>query len=318
MSITPITSEAPTYTVVGGPGNQDQNGRGFSLILLNRGGSMSRAGALEDFEKLHPGEIISLENSGNAWAIESLVSQFPRVRFILLGNTVTPGECVNIGMREAKSRLAAVFWSDMQVVPAGFPESSVRALDGDPPLCTMPWFYNHDNESMPVLQTPALQKKKLKVLPGLPAQEISPTLFPYDYCGIYSREKFLSLGGYDPAIRSPWWQKADMGFRARLWGEKIVSSRQFRVTASEAAPVEDTGPGPDYRIFFLKNLAVRCDNNAAHLPFFAFFPFFLYSGCGFFTALSEFRGARQWVNQNSSRFKMDSQSVTSHWEDFVE
>ncbi|MDR3200533.1 MAG: hypothetical protein LBT68_03640, partial [Spirochaetales bacterium] len=155
MNTIPTTSEAATYTVVGGSGNQAQDGRGVSLILLNRGGSVSRADALEDFAKLHPDEIISLENSGNTWAIESLAAQFPRVRFILLGDSASPGECINIGMREAKGRLAVVFWTDMKATPAGFPESSVRALAENPPLCTMPWFYNRDNESMPVLQTPA-------------------------------------------------------------------------------------------------------------------------------------------------------------------
>ncbi|MDR1932412.1 MAG: hypothetical protein LBQ57_06255 [Spirochaetales bacterium] len=318
MSIIPTISEASSYTVVGGPGSQVRDDQVFSLILLNRGGSMNRADALEDFGKLHPGEIISIENSGGAWAIESLAAQFPRVRFILPGSPVSPGECVNIGIREAKGRLAAVLWSDMKAAPSGFPEAELRALQEDPPLCTMPWFYNRDNEAMPVLQTPAFQEKKLKVLPGLPAQEVSPTLFPCDYCGIYSREKFLALDGYDPAIRGPWWQKADFGFRARLWGEKIVSSRRFRVGASENAPAENTGAGPDYRAFFLKNLAVRYAGGGAHLSLSAFFPFFLHSGCGFFTAFSEFRAARQWVSRNSSRFKMDPQSIAEHWEEAAE
>lgn len=316
MNTIPGTSKpAPaSYTVVGGPGGPGRDGCGFSLILLNRGGTVSRADALADFEKLRPDEIICLENPGNTWVIESLAARFPRVRFILFQETVTPGECINVAMEEARGPLAAVLWSDMKASPSGFPEGAVRDLPGGGALCTAPWFYSRENESMPVLQIPAFQKKKLKVLSVLPSRETSSTLFPYDYCGIYSREKFLALGGYDPNIRSLWWQKADFGFRALLWGEKIVSSRLFRVTASENAPAEDVGADSGYRLFFLKNLAVRIGPRGGGLSRSSFFPFFLHSGCGLFTALAEFRLCRRWVNENSARFKKDALSVTGLWE----
>ncbi|MDR1179419.1 MAG: hypothetical protein LBK44_02845 [Spirochaetales bacterium] len=304
----------PSYTVVGGPGSPGRDGGGFSLILLNRGGTMSRSDALEDFEKLRPDEIISLENPGGALLMESLAARFPRVRFILFHQAVTPGERINIAMREARLPLAAVLWSDMKALPSGFPEGALRDVLGSGVLCTTPWFYSRENESMPVLQIPAFQKKKLKVLSVLPAREISSTLFPYDYCGIYSREKFLSIGGYDPGIHSPWWQKADLGLRALLWGEKIVSSRLLRVTASETAPAEDTGADRGYRMFFLKNLAVRLGPQGGRLSRASFFPFFLHSGCGLPAALAEFRLCRRWVSENAPRFQKDALSVISQWE----
>jgi hypothetical protein len=320
MNTTPTTSKPlpATYTVVGGPGNLERDGCGYSLILLNRGGGISRGEALEDFEKLRPREIICLENPGNTWAVEALAARFPRVRFVLLKEQATPGECVNIGMEEAKSGLGLVLWSDMKAVPAGFPGTGIASLMKDPILATMPWFYSRENESMPVLQIPAFQKKKLKVLSVLPAKEISPTLFPYDYCALYCREKFLALGGYDAGIRSPWWQKADFGFRALLWGEKIAANRLFRVSASETAPAENTGPDPGYRMFFLKNLAVQLGPGGGRIPRSAFFPFFVHSGCGFFTALCEFRSARRWAARNASRFVMDSASAAENWEDWAE
>ncbi|MCL1818363.1 MAG: hypothetical protein FWG35_05475, partial [Spirochaetaceae bacterium] len=205
--------------------------------------------------------------------------------------------------------------SDKKVVFAGFPETALAALRGDPVLCAMPWFYSRENESMPALQIPARDGKRLKVLSVLPAQEISPTLFPCDYCGVYSREKFLSLGGYDAAIPEPWWQKTDFGFRALLWGEKIAAYRLLRVGASESAPVEDTGAGPGSRAFFLKNLAVRLGPDGGFLPRSAFFSFLLHSGCGLFTALAEFRSARRWVACNSSRFIHDPGAVMENWGD---
>ena len=305
-----------TYTVIGGPAvAQDKQMRDFSIILLNRGGSMNRAEVLEDLEKLHPDEIISIENPGNTWGIESLAVRFPRVRFILLQQQTNPGQCINIGMQEASGRFAAVFWNDMKVMPAGFSESALKSLQDNPVLCSAPLFQGQKNESLPVLQVPAFQKKKLRILSVLPTKENSPDLFPYDYCGIYLRESFLSLGGYDSRIQNPYWQKTDFGFRSCLWGEKIVLNRAFRVTASETSPAENTGIDSGYRMFFLKNLAVRFTGTECELPSAIFFSFFFHSRCGFFTALTEFRLAGKWVSRNAQRFKMDSRSIAEQWED---
>jgi hypothetical protein len=71
-------------------------------------------------------------------------------------------------------------------------------------------------------------------------------------------------------------------------------------------------------MFFLKNLAVRLDPGGGRIPRSAFFPFFLHSGCGFLTALSEFRRARRWVACNAFRFVTDSGHAAENWEDYAE
>jgi hypothetical protein len=318
MNTTHTTSKPvpATYTVVGGPaGNPEGPSRGFSVILLNRGGSVCRADILEDFEKLDPDEIISIENPGNAWVIESLATRFPRVRFILLGRPVNTGECVNIGLEEAAGSLAAVFWNDMRVPPSGFSAAAFKALRENPVLCTTPWTFNQKNERLPTIQVPVFHKKKLKILPILPVKDLSPTLFPHDYCGIYAREKFLLLGGYNYRLKNSYWQKLDFGFRARLRGEQIVANSLFHIISSETTPVENAGADEDYRTFFLRNLAVRFTGDRGELPWAAFFPFSLHSRCGFFTALTEFLRAKGWVKQNARHFVMDSRSLMEQWED---
>ena len=47
------------------------------------------------------------------------------------------------------------------------------------------------------------------------------TLAPWDYAGIYRKDKHLAIGGFDPRISESWWQKLDYGMRAWLWGEEI-------------------------------------------------------------------------------------------------
>ncbi|MDR2589035.1 MAG: hypothetical protein LBC67_06370 [Spirochaetales bacterium] len=317
MNTTPITSKfAPaTYTVVGGlSAEARRSSAGVSIILLNRGGSVSRADALEEFERLHADEIISVEGPGGSWAVESLVSRFPRVRFLLLKEAANPGESINIAMEVAASPLAAVFWSGMKVSPLGFPETALSALKERPLLCAAPWFFDKKNEVLPCLPFPALHKKTLKVLSLVPEGDEAPALFPYDYCGIYHREKFLYIGGYDCRIRNSYWQKLDFGFRSRLWGESIFLQRLFMVTAIDNPPVENTAADRDYRAFFLKNLAVRVSGGRASLPGGEFFPFWFHSRCGIFTAIGEFRRARRWVEENTERFTQGSREAVEVWE----
>ncbi|MDR2134135.1 MAG: hypothetical protein LBP27_03425, partial [Treponema sp.] len=80
------------------------------------------------------------------------------------------------------------------------------------------------------------------------------------------------------------------------------------------APAEDIGADSGYRMFFLKNLAVHVGPQGGRLVRSSFFPFFLHSGCGLFTALAEFRRCRQWVSANSTRFKKDAYSAAGRWE----
>jgi hypothetical protein len=203
----------------------------------------------------------------------------------------------------------------MRVPSSSFPERFLDRVREKGNLCTAPWLYTYRNELVPSLFVPVFYKKRLKVLPLSPVKDEVPSLYPYDYCGIYSKERFILQGGYDYKIENPYWQKLDFGFRGHLWGERIVCSRLLRAAVNESAPPENATPDESYRIFFLKNLAVRFNGDRGELSYGRFLPFFLHSGCGFFTALREYRSARHWVRINTYRFRMDSQSVTELWED---
>jgi hypothetical protein len=241
--------------------------------------------------------------------------KFPRVRFIILHAPANPGEKINIGMQESSGDLAAVLWSDMTVQAGLFSERAVERLRENGALCAAPWISGRGGDPLPVLQVPAFNRKRLKVLPIPPSREEAPSLFPYDYCGVYVKEKFDLLGGFDHRIENPYWQKLDFGFRGHLWGEKIVCVRAFRVTSGDTSPAENATPDAGYRTFFLKNLAVRFTGDRGVLPAGRFVSFFLRCGCGVFTAVREFRQAREWVEKNAYRFRMDSGSVTELWED---
>lgn len=318
MSITPSIFKRPRvpYTAVGGP-KTDRIRRftsPLSILLLARGERFYRQELLGELSALPFAQILSVEGPRPAYDLEALSHQYPDVRFLLLHSEASPGERINLGVEEARSPLVLVLWSDMKADHAPLDEDFLaRAVQRDL-LCSLPLLKNPQGEILPSLQVPAMIQRRLKLLPWKPAQEGMRSLIVFDYCGLYSRRRFLQLGGYDAWMANPYWQKLDFGLRAALWGETLAWYRRFQLTYAAEQEGEDSTPDASYKLFFLKNMAVRFDGEAGELPLSRFPRFALRSDSGLFRSLREFREVRAWVHENRFRFKADVASLLSRWE----
>jgi len=304
------------YTVVGGRKIDKKRRKpdDLSLLLINRGNRLFKADILQELEKTGIPEIISVEGPVISHDIENLSGRFPFVKFLLLHQDASTGEQVNLGIEEAHGRYIIVLWNDVKLSSGIIIQKLIERVKARDILCSVPVLLNSRGEAIPSIQAPAFYKKHLKVVPLQPSKDGMDTLFPFDFIGVYSKERFVLTGGYDHNTVSPFWQKMDFGFRAHMWGEKIKCDTTFRIAYMGEVTVEDTTPDESYKYFFLKNLSIRYNGEAGVLPFSRFFPYFLKSGEGFFTALKEFREVRRWVRTNRFRFKKDARSVTELWE----
>lgn len=317
MSTIPTTPSDPavSYTVVGGQKARSYpEGLQVSVVLLNRGNRLYRAQLLVDLERIGFESILSIETGPETPDVESLSGRFPRVRFLFLKEEITPGERINLGIRESPGPFVFVLWNDQKLSTAALSSRFFERLSEQDVLCTAPFFVSRDGEPMPTLLAPAFEGSGLRVLSLIPQKDGDKTLFPFDGCGIYSRERFIRLGGYDGALTDPWWQKMDFGFRAWLWGEEIRMAQALRMSYEGVPPTEDTTPGASYGVFHLKNLAVRVREDSGMLPLGAFFPYLLKAARDPFRAASEFREAREWVHIHRYRFRWDARSVVDLWE----
>jgi hypothetical protein len=318
MSTTPtIFKKARTpYTVIGGP-RADRIRRVSSpltVILLARGGRFYRQELLDTLQE-HPGaQVLSIEGPGPAYDLQPLSRRYPEVRFLLLQGEASPGERVNLGMDEARSPLVLVLWSDVKPEPWIFSEAALGQAMRPERLCAVPQLKGCGGEILPSIQIPAFIKGRLKLLPWKPVQEGMKSLFPYDYCGLYSSRKFLQLGGYDAWMVNPYWQKLDFGFRAFLWGESICWQPRFQAVYISDPAAEDSTPDASYKAFFLKNLAVRHNGELGLLPWSRLPGYVLKSDSGLFCSGREFREVRRWVHENRYRFKGEASSLVSRWE----
>ncbi len=308
-----VPSRVP-YTVIGGPRWDRVRKYPYSMTLLvmSRGDRLFRAELLSDLLSRDLGEVLWVEGHEPSADVESLARDHPDVRFLLLKEPTTAGERINIGIAEARSPVALCLWSDMRLsrVPAALPE----ALEKSGVVCTVPLSRNARLQPIPSWQSPVWKKRRLSLAFRIPRREGEPTLFPFDYCGIYNSERFLRTGGFDPSISNPYWQKLDFGFRCFLWGERIAGTTEVSLTYTASPPTDDSTPDQSYKLFFLKNMAVRMRREMGVLPVRRILDYIVHSDASPLYSLREFAAARDWVRTHKFRFRKDPRDVMQKWE----
>jgi hypothetical protein len=324
MSTIPTTfnDSPPSYTAVGG--RERGAAPGLSAVILNRGGRYSRFHLFEELEKAGFEYVISMEGAQKRYDLENLSGDFPFVRFILLKEPISFGEEINLAASELSSPLFFVLWNDLRILRGrGAGRIAERLLlnseGGEEKLsakrlCTVPVIQNNRFETIPTLAAPHLIQGTVNTLPAEPAGEELASLYPFFGIGIYDRERFIRLGGFDRTIKNFHWQLMDFGFRANLWGEEILSTNHIKLAYEGSIPQEDDSAEAGYRRFFLKNLAPVFRSDYAHIPLRRFFKFFRDSGEDLFSMWEEFSEARRWVKTNRYRFKYDARMLAELWD----
>ena len=319
MSTIPIISKPinTDYTVIGGTrlDREKKEKRGLSIVLLNRGGRPFRRDLFDELTGLGAVEVISIEPPSVSYDLELLSRKHGELRFVLLQEDISSGERVNIGIKEAVGRYVFVLWNDMHLKASSISSRVLEKISDRENLCTVPLLQNGKNETVPSCFAPAFIKGGgIEVIPLTAVRKDMAAIYPFDYCGIYDHEKFLLSGGYDPLLKNSFWQKMDFGFRCHMWGEKILANTSIKINYQNEIPFEDTTVDENYKLFFLKNLAIRFTGDTGYLPIIRFFSYWVGTGSSLFSSISEYKQIRRWVKQNKYRFKCDAGSITELWD----
>jgi hypothetical protein len=173
---------------------------------------------------------------------------------------------------------------------------------------------NDQFQILPTLTAPDLDRQTVKNLFLTPSKEGAPSLYPFDGVGVYDRDRFVKLGGFDCDLSSTYWQLMDFGFRGHLWGETIQSTRLIRLSYNGEVAPQDSTVDKDYRRFYLKNIAPMFNGDAGSIPLRRFPRYLFNSGDGLFKAWEDFSQGRRWVAENKFRFRRDARSLTELWE----
>jgi len=328
MSTIPTTfnQNFPSYTVIGG--RESYNTTGLSVVLLNRGGRYARRGLFHDLEKTGFDTVVSVEPEPAHYDLDELSARFPFVRFVIPHTKISLGEQINLAVSEMDSPLFFVLWNDLKMIAGGTAQRMAERLarhaesngNGNGKgksqflrLCTVPVIQNSHLDIIPSVIAPVIRQNKIQTRFLNPSGEGLLSLYPFDGIGIYDRERFIQLGGFDGTLRNSFWQLMDFGFRAYLWGEEISLSQALKFSYEASVPAEDNSTGNDYPRFYLKNIAPIFRNDCAYLPVRRFPGFLFKARNGVFGAWDEFSESRRWVNTNSFRWRCNPKTIASHW-----
>ena len=313
---TTLDAGAVAYTVVGAP-KAASGGAGavMSVVLLNRGSRLYRGDALGELTRAGLGSILCVEPKTEVIDVEANHARYPGARFLLLSEPTSPGVQINMAIRESPGPYVFVLWSDMALAAQGLSSRFFERLSERDILCQAPALFARGGEQLPSAAAPAFNRSSLKVLSLVPSKDGMRSLFPFDYAGIYSREKFVLTGGFDARLPNPHWQKLDFGFRSWLWGEEIRIAQALKVSYADVPTPEDETNDECYKWFWLKNLAPSFRGDSGLVSPSRFWSYLGSRRGGALTALGEFRAAREWVRTNRYRFRTDASSLVGLWDE---
>lgn len=306
------------YTVIGNaislePGDKPEHA--ITLVILPRGGKFQRSEFFERLLKMGWAEIISIEYEGTMFDFEQLTAKFSRLRFLILPKSqVNPGFAINCAMRETRTEFAYVLWSSMNPIslsPKLFVEISQRTKN----VVSIPILRGSKGEVLPTVSIPVQYQQGLKAMYSMPGGEYKKSLFPFDFVGLYRRDLFQLMEGYDPVIHSPYWQRFDFGLRAYLWGYSLPLFMGLKIDQTQDFEVEDLSPDIHYLRFYLKNLALEFRQDHGVLDKKVFWKIAWKSGQSFFKTRKIFTEIRQWVEQHSYRFTSDAKMIVELWDE---
>jgi hypothetical protein len=298
----------PSYTVI--DGGERCGPRGISAVLLGRGKG--------DREKLYRGlaragfeQVLSIEERDPDTDISYWAAAFPFVRFIFLNEPLPVGSQINLAAAELKGGYFFVLRKDCGLEPVRAAAIVTKVTEtGD--LCSVPLMFDRNGAALPTQPLVEFSSGVLRTKMAVPAAG-SWNLFPFEGIGVYNRELFVRLGGFDNSIRDEYWQFMDFGLRAYTWGERIRSIGAARVIRGAGLANPALFIGESYRRFYLKNLSPVYRLDAACLPLRRFPFFFFKSGIPLPDAWDEFLVARAWVRQNTYRWKCDVHTLIENW-----
>lgn len=301
--------EGADYTVVGGTDGTTSDVP--ALVVLQRGSRLSRE---EYFRRVRAAgflEVLSIEPRDHSYSVESLTRAYPGVRFVLLNRSLNVGERINLAAGLVRSATFLVIWSTIDP-PAGIERARDLLASRDDP-CIAPASRTESGEAIPVVEVPARLGRSLRVL-SLPLRAAeADTIYPFDNVALYDRQRFLSLGGYDPRISSPHWQRLDFGFRIYLSGRRIRVVPHFRVVYRTVPEPEDRTVDRSYVRFFARNLAFRTDRGRVRIPLMQLIGFAIRARIGLVGAIRIFRDARRWVDSRADQIRRDAVDIVNDW-----
>lgn len=314
MSTTPLTSDSKlaSYSVIGNQNYRVERKSAVSVVVVNRSEAFWNEKLIETLCGESLDDIISVEATGVNKDFRKALDRFGALRFVVTDAALSVGEMINCAMAEALHPWVLVMWNDMNLTASSLNVNFLERLKKSDSLFINPLCCSPANQIIPSIAIPLSYKRsRLKIAFGNMKSNASESLFPFHYCALYDRKKFLALGGFDGRFKqSNFWQLADFGFRGYLQGFHSSSDSQLRFICPPLVSMDST-VNEDYLLFYLKNLGFHFIPNGSYLPYRHYFK--LKNGSGLSDRWKLFRELRESVRLNREKIKRSPIEVVDQW-----
>jgi hypothetical protein len=315
MNTIPITFDEHQIKrrVIGGIEYKGPDALNISVILLNTSASHFKMHVFENLITCKFNSIVSVESNSENFSTDDIVKKFPTVKFIIPLEKATDGEMINLAMSEIKSDYVLVLRDSLYIPSGVILKNLAERLMQENLYCLVPRLMDKNKNGLSTRFSPGAEKSHFIIDSSFLVTENVKTLYPMDYIALYNRKKFIQVGGFDYTITSPYWQNLDLALRSWLFGEESKLTTLLQFSYIDDVPVEDKTVNMDYIRYYLKNEMLRFKNEHAYIRNSSFFKFYNRSSCGLFEARRQFKLAKEWVEKNKYRFKMDLQTLVAGW-----
>ncbi len=306
--------EPSVYTVVGNRQLAKESHIPFSVVVLNRGERIWKDTQFAQLQELDIKDIISVEPPETFYEIENYLERFDTMRFIVPKKEISAGEAINIAISEAHNQWVLVLWNDISIQESSIGAKAIERIKASESLFISPICCKNSNEIIPTAGIPLFYRRnRLKVIYQIFSAKHDKSIFPFDYCGFYNKNKFQSLGGFDAEYKSSYFQLLDFGFRGYMQGLDSTSDLLFRLIYNNTIPVLDTTIDENYVRFYLKNLALHFKKYKKYIPISKFIRFRTHDGL--FAKWKKFNLLRKEIDKYQHLVLKSAIQVVKEWDE---
>lgn len=201
----------------------------ISIIIPNFNGKSLLSKNLPAIVKNCPDcEIIVVDDASSDDSVNHVAKNFPKVKIIINERNLGFGKTANRGVEESNGELVALLNSDVSprkdsvtAVSSYFNDNDVFAVG----LCDL----SHEkNRIIKRGRGGAKFKQGFVEHHAIPIKK-GETFWVSGGSGVFDKEKFLELGGFDPVFAPFYWEDIDLSFRAWRRGYKCLFEPKAQV-----------------------------------------------------------------------------------------
>jgi GT2 family glycosyltransferase len=166
-------------------------------------------------------DIIVVDDASTDGSVEFLKHKFRKVRVIRQSKNSGFATAVNLGVEKARSSFVLLLNSDVSP-RQNFLKIAIKHFGNEKLFAVGLQDYSHENGKIVVKGRGGMKFKRGFFLHFPAFIERGTTLWVSGGSGLFNRDKFLQLGGFDPIFKPFYWEDIDLSFRAWRSGYSCI------------------------------------------------------------------------------------------------